>query len=117
MRNRNIYDILMLYKNLTHCHVKTLTDKSADHNLRSVSIMKNGMKRILGIIVFLSLFAFSGKAVLTSYAASSGSCGENLAWTLSDDGTLTISGEGAMDKYMDISEQPWGSQRNSIKRS
>ena len=78
--------------------------------------MKNGMKRILGIIVFLSLFAFSGKAVLTSYAASSGSCGENLAWTLSDDGTLTISGEGAMDRYMDSSEQPWGSQRDSIKK-
>ena len=34
----------------------------------------------------------------TAYAAS-GSCGDKLTWSLSDDGTLTISGKGAMDNY------------------
>lgn len=29
----------------------------------------------------------------------SGTCGENLTWTLTNDGILTISGEGAMDNY------------------
>ena len=29
----------------------------------------------------------------------SGSCGENVTWTLTADGTLTISGTGAMTDY------------------
>lgn len=29
----------------------------------------------------------------------SGKCGENLTWTLNDEGTLTISGTGHMDNY------------------
>ena len=78
--------------------------------------MKSRMKIIPGLILFLCLFAFSGKAVLTSYAAASGTCGDNLTWTFSDDGTLTIEGEGAMDNYMVENDQPWGSQRNSIKK-
>ena len=42
----------------------------------------------------------------TAFAAdTSGKCGENLTWTYSD-GTLTISGEGAMDSYGDF-ETPW----------
>ena len=30
---------------------------------------------------------------------ASGKCGENLTWTLDDDGTLTISGTCKMDDY------------------
>lgn len=35
----------------------------------------------------------------TANAVDSGSCGENLTWTLSEDGLLTISGQGAMKDY------------------
>ncbi len=35
------------------------------------------------------------------YAIASGTCGENLIWKLTEDGTLTISGEGPM------TESPW----------
>ena len=38
-------------------------------------------------------------SVGTLFAESSGTCGENLTWTLSDDGVLTISGTGAMTNY------------------
>lgn len=38
---------------------------------------------------------------------SSGSCGENLTWTLDDYGVLTISGEGAMKNYGPVSPAPW----------
>ena len=39
----------------------------------------------------------------------SGTCGDNLTWILDTDGTLTISGEGAMDDYdlTNDSEAPW----------
>ena len=38
----------------------------------------------------------------------SGTCGDNLTWTLDDNGTLTISGTGAMTNYSDEEvESPW----------
>jgi len=41
--------------------------------------------------------------------AIGGICGENLVWTLDEEGTLTISGTG------DIEEQPWSAYGSSIK--
>ena len=41
-----------------------------------------------------------------------GTCGENLTWTLSNDGTLTISGTGTMA----FEEQPWKDHLNEIKQ-
>ena len=45
---------------------------------------------------------------LSANAESSGTCGPNLKWHLTDDGVLTITGKGEMYDY-----SPWGS---SIKR-
>ena len=39
-------------------------------------------------------------------AIASGTCGENLTWTLTEDGTLTISGEGEMECYK-WNSPPW----------
>ena len=76
------------------------------------------MKRILSW-----LFALCVAAVLipvnVAYAAemvASGTCGENLAWNLTDDGTLTVSGAGAMADYASASESPWYSNRESVKK-
>ena len=46
--------------------------------------------------------AFSDYApdmAIVASAAESGTCGENLTWTLDDEGTLTISGTGDMENY------------------
>lgn len=40
-------------------------------------------------------------------AVSSGSCGENVTWSLDSDGLLTISGTGAMTDYLWYSVSPW----------
>ena len=45
--------------------------------------------------------------------AESGTCGENLAWDLTN-GVLTISGTGAMTDYTSYSSVPWSSCRPSI---
>ena len=42
----------------------------------------------------------------TSASVASGSCGENLTWALTADGTLTISGTGAMYDF-EYMETPW----------
>ena len=43
----------------------------------------------------------------------SGTCGENLTWTLDSDGVLTISGMGSMRDYN--SDSPWSSYGEHIK--
>ena len=45
---------------------------------------------------------------------ASGTCGDNLTWTLDDAGTLTISGEGAMTDY-NSGGAPWYGKRVQIK--
>lgn len=58
------------------------------------------------------------KSVIVEQTLSSGTCGPNLNWTLSDDGTLTISGSGTMDSWSgDWHRQPtpWYENRDSIK--
>ena len=59
-------------------------------------------KLMLTILLALSLLIASAGAALA--AGASGKCGDNLTWTLSEDGTLTVSGEGPMKTY---SHYPW----------
>ena len=54
-----------------------------------------------------SLFDFKAEA------ASSGTCGEKLTWTLYESGLLEISGTGDMEIYS-YSSFPWYSYRSSI---
>lgn len=43
-----------------------------------------------------------------------GTCGENLVWTLAD-GVLTISGEGSMDSWHTAEEVPWANMKRLIE--
>ncbi len=60
----------------------------------------------LSLCLMLSAFTFTVFA-----ETQSGTCGENLTWTLDENGTLTISGEGDMEDYY---EAPWGNEINSV---
>ena len=55
------------------------------------------------IIIFLLVVTFvltlSPAAVFADGTELSGACGDNLTWTLSEDGTLVISGTGNMWNY------------------
>jgi hypothetical protein len=71
------------------------------------------MKKAISIILALVVFAATLPSV--SFAATSGTCGTNVTWTLDYDGTLTISGTGDMRDYVDSSYVPWCSKLSSIK--
>lgn len=62
---------------------------------------KQILKTVFIFIISVILFPLSVSA------ATSGECGENLTWTLSDDGVLTISGTGAMSDYIQSLGFPW----------
>ena len=44
---------------------------------------------------------------------ASGTCGENLTWTLDSSGVLTVSGTGEMEGY---NSAPWSADRELIQR-
>ncbi len=58
-------------------------------------------------IVGLSELDLNGLFIVKVDAANSGTCGENLTWTLDDNGTLTISGTGSMTDYAYYLDDPW----------
>ena len=51
----------------------------------------------------------------TGIGAFSGTCGSKLIWALSSDGTLVISGTGAMSNYTSTGGTPWEARKNSIR--
>lgn len=75
---------------------------------------------MLSVPVMNASAAFSSEITITesekTASASSGSCGDNISWSLSADGTLSFTGSGAawnyaLDKYV-----PWFSQAASVRR-
>ena len=73
-------------------------------------------KRIISML--LAIFMVAGMlptAVFAADVVASGTCGTNVNWTLDSDGTMTISGEGAMDDYITASDAPWYAHKDSIK--
>ena len=70
---------------------------------------KIGFKLALTLCTIIILFAV---VPISVSAVTNGQCGDNLTWTLDDDGTLTISGTGEMN-----GDKPWYTDRNSIKKA
>lgn len=65
---------------------------------------------VLLICFVVNCFSFAAaqlKDDIALAAENSGTCGENLTWTLDSSGTLTISGTGEMYNY-EYDESPWG---------
>ena len=71
--------------------------------------MKRSSKYLIVVTAMLfCIFLLPTKA----QAATSGTCGDNLTWTLDNKGTLTISGSGAMSNYnlqngAPLQHSPW----------
>lgn len=68
--------------------------------------MKKSLKRALALCLSLCLLlSLTVPQALAADPPQSGTCGKNLKWSF-DNGTLTISGKGAMPNY-DALGQPW----------
>ena len=84
------------------------------------------LKRVLSwLLVCCLIMGMVPSTVFAAEVVASGTCGENLTWTVDDAGVLTISGTGEMDDYgpstetvfspeVSYSNQPWGAHRASI---
>lgn len=71
------------------------------------------------LLVFVMMAAMMPQVAIEARAVQSGTCGDNLTWTLDDEGTLTISGTGEMYDYnwqTEDSYAPWYDYRKEIQR-
>ena len=60
-------------------------------------LTKKALSIALCVVILMSTFIMDITASAT--IVESGTCGDNLTWTLDDEGTLTISGTGDMFNY------------------
>ena len=72
------------------------------------------MKRIFCLIIVLCLALCN--CAFAAEIERSGTCGENLTWTLDSDGILTISGTGDMTNFASISYTPWQPYNEKVKK-
>ena len=83
------------------------------------------MKKVYGALLALLAFvliaamttgtAVAGSSGTSGTSVNSGKCGDNLTWTLDNEGVLTISGTGSMNSYSStyvdghyVTSAPWG---------
>lgn len=72
----------------------------------------NIMCRKVTIAMLVGMFL----SLLTStraFAYESGKCGDNISWSLSESGTLTLDGSGVMQNYFYVAS-PWGKKINKV---
>ena len=64
-------------------------------------------KKLLSILLVLSLMLALVPAAFAAEPAASGTCGSGVAWALDNDGTLTITGSGQIRDYSKTAPAPW----------
>lgn len=79
--------------------------------------MKKFVKLCSAILVLFAVLTVSALAAEVLYSGTCGGEGDgsNLTWTLDDEGTLRIEGNGEMENYYYSSSMPWYNYRSSIK--
>ena len=70
------------------------------------------MKKLI-VALFAALLVLS--VSVCAEVVDSGECGDNVTWTLDDEGTLKISGEGGMENYFLYDYSPWYNDGEAIK--
>lgn len=72
---------------------------------------------LLGLTPLFPLQTQAAEKSETTPTTASGTCGENLTWALDENGTLTISGHGAIDSHWSPMDVPWRDLRPLIKKA
>ena len=71
-------------------------------------------KRVLSVLLAVVMVVCAVPVAYGANIVDSGTCGDNLTWTLDSEGLLTISGIGAMTDYGN-NTIPWKKNRQEIK--
>ena len=72
-------------------------------------------KRALLFMVVIAVLLFAISFGVSADIVDEGTCGDNLTWTLDDEGTLTIEGTGAMTNFSSSFSVPWYKNHDAVK--
>ena len=111
-----IYDGKAKYPKVTLVKGNYTLTQGKDYSLQ----YKNNVEIGTASVVATGIGDFVGEltidfAINDPNSASDKKCGDDLEWKLSDDGTLTISGTGAMYNF-EAKDAPWYPQKDNIKK-
>ena len=81
---------------------------------RELYMKKRILSMLLALVMLATLLPVGLIDTAEAAATHSGTCGDNVTWTLGASGTLTISGKGAMADYY-IFSVPWYDTRSQVK--
>ena len=73
------------------------------------------LKCLFGFLFIVFIFAIIPSRITYADTIDSGSCGENITWSITDEGVLTISGSGSMTNWNTDSIVPWYKYRGGIQ--
>lgn len=74
----------------------------------------DNMRRLI-IVLMLMALTVTVFTPCISAAETDGTCGTGVTWSLSANGTLTISGKGAMKNYPSAESTPWAEFKDQIR--
>ncbi len=81
--------------------------------------MKNVGTRLLALVCALLVLAGAGFGMPAARAAEeagiSGTCGDGMTWTLAEDGTLTVRGEGVIDQTFRTPAGYWSEKTGLVR--
>ncbi len=82
--------------------------------------MKKALSFFLTLVLTLGIFCSmpftESPFKIIAEAGVNGKCGDNVKWSLNDNGKMTISGKGEMADYEFDTDVPWHSKRAKIKK-
>ena len=77
--------------------------------------MNKFIKRPLLLFSVIVMIAILAVSVIAAEMDAQGSCGKGVQWSYAD-GTLTVSGNGAMTTFSSVTAQPWQKYKNDITK-
>ena len=118
MRGLRYVTTVSRYGCILYVHIDCIAGDSDFRSLRrEVVLMKKAV--LFAVAAILCVTAFVIMSDSADAAGTGGTCGDNLTWGLSDDGTLTISGTGKMKDFDDshgssVNFSPW--DKTTVKK-
>lgn len=77
--------------------------------------MNKLIRRYFLIFSLVALLAVLAVSAIAAEVDASGSCGKGVEWSYSN-GTLTISGNGAMTSFSSVTSQPWQKYKDDVTK-
>jgi len=74
-------------------------------------------KNLIKVTIILSMLLMTLIPLsVNAEIIDSGTCGDNLTYSLNDDGVLVINGTGPMTEWSSIADVPWNGHRGSVQK-